>query len=212
MPGLHGKPSKLRVRARGARQRGAETIDGDRSCQRGRMVCYGLAHWGTATVGARENIGDTDCAVGGAFRGSLGKLGRRAGAAPPRGHFCRARRQVSRLPWRLSHSCAQSRYRPSLFTISRLTGIGRNPRVEELNLAQPEFAKAIWTYLDGTVSSDRIVKGQAMLGAFSPAMLAAIEQRFGIQKEILVAIWGIESNYGEEMGSFDMLSARNACV
>jgi len=89
---------------------------------------------------------------------------------------------------------------------SSMTGIARNPRVEELNLAQPELAKAVWKYLDGTVSSDRIVKGQAMLGAFSPT-LAAIEQRFGIQKEILVAIWGIESNYGEEMGSFDMFEA-----
>ena len=45
-----------------------------------------------------------------------------------------------------------------------------------------------------------------MLAAYAPA-LASIEQRFGVQKEILVAIWGIESDYGQEMGSFNMFEA-----
>jgi membrane-bound lytic murein transglycosylase B len=87
-----------------------------------------------------------------------------------------------------------------------LAGIARNPRVEELNLEQPEFVKPIWDYLDGAVSLTRITKGQAMLAAYSP-VLANIEQRFGVQKEILVAIWGIESDFGQEMGSFNMFEA-----
>jgi membrane-bound lytic murein transglycosylase B len=85
-------------------------------------------------------------------------------------------------------------------------GIVRNPDVETLNLEQPEFVKPIWDYLDGAVSPSRIADGQAQLAANSQ-MLAGIEQRFGVQKEILVAIWGLESDYGREMGSFNMFDA-----
>ncbi len=94
---------------------------------------------------------------------------------------------------------------PQTYDLS-LAGIARNPRVEELDLEQPEFARPVWDYLDGVVSSTRIATGQAKLAAY-PAMLAAIEQRFGVQKEILVAVWGIESNYGAAMGSFNMFEA-----
>jgi membrane-bound lytic murein transglycosylase B len=94
---------------------------------------------------------------------------------------------------------------PQIYDAS-ITGIARNPRVEELNLQQPEFVKPVWSYLDGAVSLTRITKGQAMLAAYAPA-LATIEQRFGVQKEILVAIWGIESDYGAEMGNFNMFEA-----
>ena len=89
---------------------------------------------------------------------------------------------------------------------SSMAGLARNPRVEQLNLQQPEFVKPIWSYLDGAVSPARIAKGQAMLAAYAPA-LANIEQRYGVQKEILVAIWGIESDFGALMGNFNMFDA-----
>ncbi|MGH6878145.1 MAG: lytic murein transglycosylase [Rhizomicrobium sp.] len=94
---------------------------------------------------------------------------------------------------------------PQIYDAS-VAGIVRNPRVEELNLEQPEFVKPVWAYLDSAVSPERIVAGQAKLIA-NADMLNAIEQRFGVQKDILVAIWGIESDYGEEMGSFDIFEA-----
>ncbi|HEY3636657.1 MAG TPA: lytic murein transglycosylase [Rhizomicrobium sp.] len=94
---------------------------------------------------------------------------------------------------------------PTIYDAS-MAGVARNPRVEELNLQQPEFVKPIWSYLDGAVSPTRIARGQAMLTAYAPALLN-IEQRFGVQKEILVAIWGIESDFGEEMGKFNMFEA-----
>jgi membrane-bound lytic murein transglycosylase B len=94
---------------------------------------------------------------------------------------------------------------PQIYDTS-VKGIARNPRVEELNLEQPEFTKPIWAYLDSAVSMERILKGQELLAANS-AILANVEQRFGVQKEILVAIWGIESDYGAEMGSFDLFEA-----
>jgi membrane-bound lytic murein transglycosylase B len=87
-----------------------------------------------------------------------------------------------------------------------MTGIALNPRVQQLNLQQPEFVKPVWDYLDSAVSADRISKGQQMLAA-TATPLANIEQRFGVPKEILVAIWGDESNYGAAMGSFNMFEA-----
>jgi membrane-bound lytic murein transglycosylase B len=87
-----------------------------------------------------------------------------------------------------------------------MAGISLNPRVQQLNLQQPEFIKPVWEYLDGAVSADRIAKGQQMMAA-EATPLANIEQRFGVPREILVAIWGIESDYGTAMGSFNMFEA-----
>jgi len=86
------------------------------------------------------------------------------------------------------------------------TAIARNPRVEALNLEQPEFAKPVWEYLASALSSERIVTGQHWLAADAP-ILDAIEKRFGVQREILVAIWGLESDYGREMGGFNIFEA-----
>jgi membrane-bound lytic murein transglycosylase B len=87
-----------------------------------------------------------------------------------------------------------------------VAGIHRNPRVETLNLEQPEFVKPVWQYLDTAVSADRIAHGDAMLAA-NAAALADIETRYGVAKEILVAIWGNESDYGQSMGGFNMFEA-----
>lgn len=87
-----------------------------------------------------------------------------------------------------------------------MAGIGLNPRVQQLNLQQPEFVRPVWDYLDSAVSPDRIARGQQLLAAYATP-LANIEQQFGVPKEILVAIWGIESNYGSAMGSFNMFEA-----
>ena len=94
---------------------------------------------------------------------------------------------------------------PRIYDLS-LAGTARDPRVEELDLEQPEFVKPVWEYLAGVASPSRVATGQEMLAAHQP-MFAAIEQRFGVSKEILDAIWGIESAYGEAMGSFSMFEA-----
>ncbi len=94
---------------------------------------------------------------------------------------------------------------PAIYDQS-MSGISLNPRVEQLDLQQPEFVRPIWEYLDGAVSPGRVAKGQAMLDAYG-SVLADIEQRFGVAKEILAAIWGIESDYGVSMGGFNMFAA-----
>ena len=87
-----------------------------------------------------------------------------------------------------------------------MANISRNPRVEQLNLQQPEFTIPVWTYLGGMVSDTRVSKGQEMLARESPS-LTAIENTFGVPSEILVAIWGDETNYGESLGSYNMFEA-----
>jgi membrane-bound lytic murein transglycosylase B len=95
--------------------------------------------------------------------------------------------------------------RPDIYDAS-MSGITRNQRVEDLNLQQPEFVKPIWSYLDGAVSDDRVAKGEEMLDTYS-GMLSGIESKYGVSKEILVAIWGMETNYGAGMGGFNMFEA-----
>lgn len=87
-----------------------------------------------------------------------------------------------------------------------MANIHFNPRVQQLNLQQPEFVRPIWDYLDSAVSAERVAHGQQLLAGWVTP-LAGIEQRYGVPKEILVAIWGIESDYANAMGGFNMFEA-----
>ncbi|WP_342240506.1 lytic murein transglycosylase [Inquilinus sp. OTU3971] len=80
------------------------------------------------------------------------------------------------------------------------------PNVIDSDRSQAEFTRAIWDYLDRSVSADRIRAGQAMLAQWS-ATASAAEQRYGVPKEIVTAIWGIESNYGQNFGSTEVIDA-----
>ena len=71
----------------------------------------------------------------------------------------------------------------------------------EADSRQPEFTRPIWEYLDTAVSPRRIEQGQEMLARHA-GLLAGIEAEHGVPAEILVAIWGIETNYGGNKGSF----------
>ncbi len=81
-----------------------------------------------------------------------------------------------------------------------------NQRVFELNDNQPEFARAIWDYLDGAVSQTRVENGRAKY-AEHRALLNAIGAQYGVDPSIIVAIWGLESSYGAIMGDYDAIGA-----
>jgi membrane-bound lytic murein transglycosylase B len=74
-------------------------------------------------------------------------------------------------------------------------GITPDPDVLERARHQPEFVRPIWDYLDRAVNEDRIKTGREMLVEHRDT-LDAIERRFGVDRHILVAIWGMESSYG----------------
>ncbi|HEY0201361.1 MAG TPA: lytic murein transglycosylase, partial [Burkholderiaceae bacterium] len=80
------------------------------------------------------------------------------------------------------------------------------PRAVELDRAQPEFTRTPWAYLDSAVSPQRIAQGQDKLRDFQPQMDAA-SARYGVPAAIITAIWGMESNYGTNFGSFSTIDA-----
>ncbi|WP_422842617.1 lytic murein transglycosylase [Acidovorax sp. M2(2025)] len=80
------------------------------------------------------------------------------------------------------------------------------PRVVELDRAQPEFTRTPWAYLDSAVSPQRVAQGRAKLAEHA-ATLQAASDRYGVPAAILTAIWGMESNYGQNFGSFRTVDA-----
>ena|SRR5579871_5544682 len=96
----------------------------------------------------------------------------------------------------------------------RLTaGLAPDLSIMDLLDAQPEFSKSTWDYLDLLVSDDRVARGRELLGQYAP-VFAAVERRFGVDRHILAAIWGVESNYGTMGGDRPVLrsTATLACI
>jgi lytic murein transglycosylase len=80
------------------------------------------------------------------------------------------------------------------------------PRILELDRSQPEFTRQIWSYLDTAVSSTRVANGRERL-AENRATADEVTQQYGVPGEVIVAIWGIESNYGSNFGDFETIDA-----
>jgi lytic murein transglycosylase len=80
-----------------------------------------------------------------------------------------------------------------------LTGVEPDPGVLDAMDNQPEFTTPIWDYLAGLVDEQRIADGGAKLAEWAPA-LADIERKFGVDRHTLVALWGVETNFGRNMG------------
>lgn len=79
-----------------------------------------------------------------------------------------------------------------------------DPRVLEKARFQPEFTTKVWDYLDSRVNPYTIAKGREM-EARHARTLAAIERKFGVSASVLLAIWSMESNYGEILSKTDRL-------
>jgi membrane-bound lytic murein transglycosylase B len=80
------------------------------------------------------------------------------------------------------------------------------PRVIELDRAQPEFTRTVWDYLDSVLSTQRIARGEDKLLQLRP-VVDAFAARYGVPAEVLVAIWGMESNYGSYVGDIPTIDA-----
>ncbi|MGG7566529.1 lytic murein transglycosylase [Rhodovulum sp. DZ06] len=81
-----------------------------------------------------------------------------------------------------------------------------NTRVMELDAFQPEFVRPIWAYLDSAVSDTRVTTGREKRAALAP-LLAEIEDRHGVDREAVLAIWGVETNFGTIRGSINVFEA-----
>ena len=80
-----------------------------------------------------------------------------------------------------------------------LAGVEPDPTVIDAMETQPEFETPIWDYLATLVSDKRISEGQVRLMTWSPT-LARAEQQYGVDRFTIVAVWGVESDYGRIMG------------
>ncbi len=87
-----------------------------------------------------------------------------------------------------------------------LTGLTPIPSVQELDRRQPEFVETFLDYLERRVTPARIEEGRKQLQQ-QQALLAEIHSRYGIPPQILVALWGLETNYGAHLGDFPVPAA-----
>lgn len=81
-----------------------------------------------------------------------------------------------------------------------------DPSVLDLLDAQPEFTTAIWDYLAGLVDDERVADGRAMLREHAD-VLDRIEQAYGVDRYTVLAIWGVETDYGRTLGSRPLLAS-----
>jgi membrane-bound lytic murein transglycosylase B len=85
-------------------------------------------------------------------------------------------------------------------------GVSPNPEVVRLDGRQAEFVRPIWEYLDSAVSADRIATGRRE-AANRAATLRAIESRYGVDAAAVLAIWGMETNYGSFRGTMPVIQS-----
>jgi membrane-bound lytic murein transglycosylase B len=79
-------------------------------------------------------------------------------------------------------------------------------KVIELDRSQPEFTMTFAQYRERVVSDKRVSAGKRMMRQHRK-LLQAIHKRYGVQPRFLVALWGIESRFGEQMGSYSVVEA-----
>ncbi|MEZ5871087.1 MAG: lytic murein transglycosylase [Nitratireductor sp.] len=73
-----------------------------------------------------------------------------------------------------------------------------DPEVLEAARFQPEFTAKVWEYMDSRITPSIIRRGRELVGEYKP-WLDRIEANFGVDRHIVVAIWSMESSYGEAL-------------
>lgn len=77
--------------------------------------------------------------------------------------------------------------------------------IDKLNY-QPEFSTPIWDYLSGLVDEERVEFGKQKLAQYRDVLNRA-SQTYGVPPETIVAVWGVESNFGDISGKYPLLQA-----
>lgn len=132
----------------------------------------------------------------------------------------------SLIPWALSaalalvalpgESLANSKCVEGLWPSAKSAGVTRatfdrafqgftpDPEVIEQANYQPEYVKPIGEYIDRAVSEKRVATGKQKLAEYQD-LVAGLEKRYGVDRHIIVAIWGVESNYGALPGDMNVI-------
>ncbi|SMM97764.1 Membrane-bound lytic murein transglycosylase B precursor [uncultured Candidatus Thioglobus sp.] len=84
------------------------------------------------------------------------------------------------------------------------TGLTPDPKVIEYDRNQAEFTLNFWHYLTSRVSDTRLEKGKIKLRE-NQLLLDKAHQKYGVLPSILVAFWGLETNYGKNVGKMNLV-------
>jgi lytic murein transglycosylase len=95
----------------------------------------------------------------------------------------------------------------SAASFDSLTG-GLAPDLSVISLldAQPEFVTPLWDYLAALVDEERVTDGRAMLARWRE-VLGRVEARYPVDPETVVAVWGVESDFGRRFGKRPLLES-----
>lgn len=83
-------------------------------------------------------------------------------------------------------------------------GVTPDASIVALTRKQSEFSAPIWSYLANAVGGQRIQRGQAV-AAENAAVLAQVEARYGVPREVVLGVWGMETNFGSFKGGKDVI-------
>lgn len=109
--------------------------------------------------------------------------------------------------WISQFKCKARRNAISACTLDHaFAGVVLNKGVLEKDSNQSEFVLPIWTYLERAVSEARVINGKVALQHYA-AIFSALEQRYGVEKEVIAAVWGLESAYGAMRGDIPVIAA-----
>ena len=86
------------------------------------------------------------------------------------------------------------------------SGYSYIPKIMELTQKQPEFSQTVQQYIDKRVTAAQAKKGQAMRSEWNQTLTGS-QQRWGVQPEVVLAIWGMETNFGGFMGGENTIHA-----
>ncbi|MBN9447371.1 MAG: lytic murein transglycosylase [Bosea sp.] len=94
-----------------------------------------------------------------------------------------------------------------------MAGVTPDMKIIEAMNNQPEFKTPIWDYLGTLVDDEKVAEGRAMLRQHA-STLAAAESRFGVDRHTIVAVWGVESDFGKAKGRWPLVQAlaTGACL
>ena len=79
-------------------------------------------------------------------------------------------------------------------------GVEPDAKIIALTKKQSEFVRPIWDYINGAISAQRLKRGQEVAAEWSKT-LAAVERTYGVPRQVVLGVWGMETNFGSFTGS-----------
>ena len=80
------------------------------------------------------------------------------------------------------------------------------PKVIEYDRYQPEFYEDTYTYISKRTSNEKVKKGKNLF-IKNNSLILDVESKFKVEKELLLSLMGIETNFGKYLGKMDILSS-----